>query len=169
MTGSAAVPTAAGVAVPRRPTVAQALAEVADVRAEVRTSMDALTEYVRQLEDVIVHLQQNPPVPPAVPQLREVVPPEPVAAPGPSAARRYLLDVLERLARTAVQAALAVLVPILVLGGLPDSTAARTALIAALAAAGSLLMSLVAKGVGSSETAALLPAQADTPKPEETA
>jgi hypothetical protein len=79
--------------------------------------------------------------------------------------RRYLLDLLERVLSTAAFAALAVLLPTLTDGDLPGSTEGKVALIAALAASGSLVKGLLATRIGSPHTAALLPVKDDTPAP----
>ena len=77
---------------------------------------------------------------------------------------KYLIDLVERVLATAAQAALAVLLPILVAGELPDSTEGKAILIAGLAAGLAVLKGVLAKFTGSSNTAALLPYEDDTPK-----
>jgi hypothetical protein len=80
---------------------------------------------------------------------------------------RYILDLIERVGWTFLQAFGAELVASgwFTVDGVTDLSVLQKAGIAGIAAVLSVIKGLVAKGVGSPNTAALLPAAAETPDP----
>jgi Putative lactococcus lactis phage r1t holin len=80
---------------------------------------------------------------------------------------RYVLDLIERVGWTFLETFGAVLVAsgFFTIDGVTDLAIVEKAAIAGIASVLAVIKGLVAKGVGSPNTAALLPAQAETPDP----
>lgn len=81
---------------------------------------------------------------------------------------RYIVDLAERIGFTFLQAfgALLVVSGFFSVDGVTDVSIIQKAAIGAVAAVLALIKGIVAKAVGSPNTAAILPADEDTPKPD---